>query len=107
MSLLPANASERGAATPRANDPAGAKRNRANPPPWRAKAASSRNRAGAQEPGSSFTGLARIIHGLRTPWLGLCFIMSFSILAGTSSTGSGLNSPAETNPSAIIARSRE
>jgi hypothetical protein len=51
--------------------------------------------------------LARIIHGLRAPWLDLCSIMSFSILAGTSSTGSGLKSPAETNPCAIITRSRE
>jgi hypothetical protein len=51
--------------------------------------------------------LARITLGLRTPWLGLCSIKPFSILADTPGIGSGLKSPAETNPCAIIARYRE
>jgi hypothetical protein len=34
--------------------------------------------------------LARISHNLRAPWFDLCPIGPFSILAGTSCTGSGL-----------------
>ncbi len=51
--------------------------------------------------------LTRISHSLRTPWLDLCSIRSFSILADTSCIGCGLKSPAETNLCAIIVRSCE
>jgi hypothetical protein len=51
--------------------------------------------------------LAHIIRSLRAPWLDLCPIMPFSILANTPGIGSGLKSPAGTNLCAIIARSCE
>jgi len=38
--------------------------------------------------------LARFIHGLHAPWLGLRFRMPFSILTNARGIGSGLKSPA-------------